>query len=315
MNSSSFDIAGPLGIGAIELGVFGALILFGILIVQTYVYFVHTGSEDLKSLRIMVAIVFLFEVAHTITIIIGIFQWTVVAGDRKTRKMPGIFIITNLLETLVTTVVQSHFAHRVYRFTRNPWLTFSIAPLILLRAAGGIVLSALTFVLDPRTAPGQYFPVQNLIGWLVSATFIAGAVVDALIAAGLCFYVRKWKSPSAGDSLESTVQLCNRIMFWSIQTGLITSAFSIATFLCFQLMPHNYVWIGVLAVLGKVYSNSLLSSLNVRAIHRAHKEKVAQTILLFRSSTLAFNDTEVAVTSNVQVDRGSIHEEHTQAPK
>ncbi|KDR68058.1 hypothetical protein GALMADRAFT_257313 [Galerina marginata CBS 339.88] len=72
-------------------------------------------------------------------------------------------------------------------------------------------------------------------------------------------------SPS---NLKSTTAFLNRLMRWTLQTGLITSMTSVTVIICFQAMS-NMVWFGLYIILAKLYSISLLVSLNAR--HRLGK--------------------------------------------
>ncbi|KAJ6596146.1 hypothetical protein DFH09DRAFT_127888 [Mycena vulgaris] len=260
--ASEFQLESPLGLGVLELGIFATLILFGILIVQVYIYYIC--SSDRALVKTLVAIVFGLEVGHTVATSHSIYHWTVTLANvaQKPGTVSGLSY-GMVFETLITFLVQAYFIHRVYRFSGNGWICALIGTLCLLRFVGGVALSVESFLNLPHEP--DYFSPQIRLGWLLTATFSIGASVDLFVAASLCVYVHRWKS---APTMKTTSQLIHRIMFWSIQTGLVTSLVSVTVIVCLQAMKRNYVWIGIFSILGKLYSNSFLASLNIRSLHR-----------------------------------------------
>ncbi|KAF8142246.1 hypothetical protein K438DRAFT_688879 [Mycena galopus ATCC 62051] len=249
-----FRLDSTLGLGVIELGIFATLVLLGILITQVYVYYLC--NADRTFVKILVAAVLILELCHSGVAIQAIYYWTVTLVDVQDK--PGTILGLSLgmiFETLVTFLVQTYYIDRVYRFSQNGWISAFLFTLCLLRLGGGIAISVGSFM-NLAHEP-DYFSLQHRLGWLITTILTVGASVDVLVATSLCVYVHRWK---AAPTMKTTLELINRIMFWSIRTGLITSLVSVAIVVCFQTMKDNYVWIGIFAVLGKLYSNSLLAS-------------------------------------------------------
>ncbi|KAJ7668948.1 hypothetical protein B0H17DRAFT_217895 [Mycena rosella] len=300
---ASFQLDSSLGLGALELGIFATLVLEGILIVQVYIYYIC--SSDRALVKVLVAVVFVLEVGHTVATAQAIYYWTVTLG-RVTEKPGTVYGVCfgMLFETLITFLVQAYFIHRVYRFSQNAWVGACIATLCLLRCACGLVVSAAGF--QNLSHEPDYFHTRVRLGWLVTVTFAVGAAVDVFVAASLCVYMHRWK---AAPTMKTTSQLINRIMFSSIQTGLITSIVSVAVIICLQAMPDNYVWMGVLAVLGKLYSNSFLASLNIRSLHRnLDSDALRNSFALFSDDSMegierrSPRDVELAGASGPSID-------------
>ncbi|KAJ6555956.1 hypothetical protein B0H19DRAFT_1235348 [Mycena capillaripes] len=274
-----FRLESTLGLGVIELGIFATLVLFGILIVQVYIYYLCSSDRALIKYCV-------FEACHTGVTAQAIYYWTVTLAD--VHDKPGTVSGLSLgmvFETLITFLVQTYYILRVYRFSQNVWISALLFTLCLGRLAGGVGLSVGSFLNLPQEP--DYFSLQNRLGWLVTATFSVGASVDVFVAASLCVYVYRWKTV---PTLKTTSQLINRIMFWSIQTGLITSLISVAVVICFQTMKENYIWIGVFAVLGKLYSNSLLASLNIRSLQRKLDANTLISFALFSDDATGANE-------------------------
>ncbi|KAJ7166199.1 hypothetical protein C8R46DRAFT_1276058 [Mycena filopes] len=296
-NNNHFQLVSASGLGALELGIVCGVFLFGMLVVQVYVYYICNSDRPL--VRLLVAAVFILEAAHTIATAQAIYYWTITLGDvpNKPGTVPGLGL-GMIFEMLLTFLVQTYYIRRVHLFSTNTPLAAVLFTLSLLRLGGGITLAVGSF-LNLSHEP-DYFALQDRLAWLVTTTFSVGAGVDVCVAASLCVYVWRWKREPV---MKTTSQLVNRIVFCSIQTGLITSVVSVTVVVCFQLMKDNYIWMGVFAILGKLYSNSLLASLNIRSLRRKMDPR---TFALFSDDSqidgLVPDDVEFARGSSVETD-------------
>ncbi|KAJ7021008.1 hypothetical protein C8F04DRAFT_275095 [Mycena alexandri] len=287
-----FRLTSTLGLGVLELGIMIGILFFGVLILQVYIYSIC--NSDRALVKLLVAAVFVLEAAHTFSTTQAIYYWTITLGDatNKPGTVPGLSL-GMIFETFITFLVQAYYIHRVHRFSKNTWIAALLFTLCLLRLGGGVTLTVGSFMNLPHEP--DYFALQDRLAWLITATFTIGAGVDVFVAASLCVYVYRWKREPV---MKTTSQLINRIMFWSIQTGLVTSVISVTVVVCFQLMKNNYIWMGVFAILGKLYSNSLLASLNIRSLHRKMDAHTRNSFVLFSDDShmdgLAREDAEFA---------------------
>jgi len=197
---------------------------------------------------------------------------------------------TTALETLITVVVQSFFSYRIYRLSGRFSISIACLSLATLRFMGGVSLCVQSFLDVPKDHNGIMFVVK--FSWLVTSSLACGAAADVLIAISMLYYLRKLASPM---NLNSTTQVINRLVRWSLQTGLITSMTSVVVIVTFQSM-ENMVWFGVYIILAKLYSNSLLVSLNARPILNTGQihEPPVSTLLQFntaRAISVSFRNT------------------------
>jgi len=93
-------------------------------------------------------------------------------------------------------------------------------------------------------------------GWTVAT------LSDFLIAITVCYYLHKFGS---GQSVGSrTEHIINRLILYSINTGLFASLFSIATLILYLRLPNSLAFTALLQVQSKLYPVCLLASLNAR---------------------------------------------------
>jgi hypothetical protein len=76
--------------------------------------------------------------------------------------------------------------------------------------------------------------------------------------------------------------LINRLIVYSVNTGTLTSVFSVAVLVAYNLMPDNLVFIALYFILSKLYANSCLATLNTRRfVHGRGTDREEATIPTF----------------------------------
>ncbi|KAF8879711.1 hypothetical protein BD779DRAFT_1627947 [Infundibulicybe gibba] len=271
--SSNFNIASAGNFGALEIAVFISLALCGIVAAQGYSYYTYCTS-DRPFLKIMVGIILALELSHSITTAHAIYDFTITLEAVAVKPANSYSLSTTVvLETLITAIVQSFFAYRIRALSGNMYICGVCWIFCFLRSLGGIALAVESFLDVPREP--NYFVLQDTFGWLITAALSVGAAVDVLIAVSLCYYLQQLMTPV---TMRRTARIVDRLISWTIQTGLVTSMASVAAAICFQTMKRNEVWLAIYIVLAKLYSNSLLLSLNVRTVNRTLEQAPPTTM-------------------------------------
>ncbi|KAJ7469777.1 hypothetical protein B0H11DRAFT_1194019 [Mycena galericulata] len=261
----AYGVDSPLILGVMEIGVFISLVMFGVVALQGYIYFQNCRS-DRTGLKLLVGLVLFFELCHSVASCHAIYYFTVVlAGVPELEKPANSYSLSlnPVFETLITALVQSFFAYRLRVLSGRRHISLVCWGLAFLRFVGGMALAAEGFLDVPREP--DYFVLQEHYTWLITSALGVGTVLDFLIAVLLCVYIRKLYTPY---NLPKSEELINRLITWTIQTGLITSLTSVAVLITFLTMKYNFVWLALYTSLAKMYSNSLLVSLNSRPRHR-----------------------------------------------
>jgi len=255
MTSISFD--GTLG--ALEIGIIGCAFLFGIVTVQVYIYN-RAYPKDSRFIKLLVAAVWLLELGHTIATSHAVYLEIIkkFGNPALLARMPNSMAISILMEGLVTFLVEGFFTFRIYCMYRTHYFAFFCWFLASLRLVASIAYFIVCFVPPANTELFTVF--EDKWSWLVETLQIMGAVIDVMIAIALCaYYIR-----NNDTTFTSTKKLIDKLLMWAISTGLITSLVSVLSVICFLTMPNNLVWIIMYIWLAKVYSNSLLATLNAR---------------------------------------------------
>ncbi|KAJ7758729.1 hypothetical protein B0H16DRAFT_643027 [Mycena metata] len=263
MSNSTLSFDPSLTIGAYQIGVLVSYILFGIVTAQTYTYFV-TFPEDSSKLKTLVAIVWSCEVAHILCIGHALFVDTISDYghlERLTDAAPKSIDMT-IFAGIVTTCSQSFFTLRIYKLSNQLFLSIILEAVIFLRL---VAVAVVTVAGLRMTSVGSY---EAQWGWLLATTWGVGAGCDLTITGVLVTLLLRRRA----DGRKRTAMLVEKIITWTIETGMLTSACWITMLACFLTRKYTLLWLAVFAVTPGVFSNSLLASLNSRARLRTMNE-------------------------------------------
>lgn len=236
----------------------GGLLAFGLsgcvnmqFIVYCRVYF--RESWRTKSL---VIVIWLLDLSHSALVAVALWDSIIATyGDlSKIDTIPWCIGPAIELTALITFLVQSFFAYRIYKLQKKK-LTVAI-PIVALSLARLIMASITNSEMLKLKSYNTFF---QRFSWIFTFGLILSALVDIMITTFLCYFLRK-NRPSFTD----TMRIIDTLTFWTIQNGSMTSAAAITTLLCWKIMPSNRVFLGLHFVVAKLYANSLLATLNAR---------------------------------------------------
>ncbi|KAF8233024.1 hypothetical protein L208DRAFT_1435884 [Tricholoma matsutake] len=255
----AFETRASVNLGSMEIALAISLMLFGVVVTQGYAYFLAC-KHDRIFLKALALVILTLETAHSVVITHTIYQITVILAGQSNVGPNSYSLSTGVvLETLITALVQSFFAFRIYRLSGTLYISIVCWTLSLLRLVGGLVLAAGSFLDVPRQTKALTY--TNKYGWLITLAVSIGAFVDVLVAASMCYYLKRLSSPVPS---KRTSEMVDCLMIWIIQTGLITSMASVSLVVTFHALRATEIWFAIYTVLAKLYSNSFFVSLNVR---------------------------------------------------
>jgi len=245
-------------IGASLLGVIAASILFGITVVQVYIYY-HNYPKDWRFQKIAVAFLLGLDVLHVVFAILAIYQYLIDEfGDLKAvQYLTWAFKVQVVFNVAIVLVIQALYAWRVWMLGRNfskIWPSF----IVLLVAGGwglGIVLTVK--ILGTRTFDGVH-KMEDVL----QASFIFATTIDFSIAIAICYTLK-----SSQTSFRGTNNMLLRIMRYVLVCGFLTSTCSLTAMITYATMPLNLIFLGIDFLLPHIYINSYLALLNARNGH------------------------------------------------
>ncbi|KAH8995366.1 hypothetical protein EDB92DRAFT_1970630 [Lactarius akahatsu] len=178
-----------------------------------------------------------------------------------------------IMTTFISFIVQMYFCYRIWTLTRNVWLC-SIITVTSIGAAIGSAWGGIVSLVDTKYAVSK--PAIYL--WSTSST-----VADILIATAMTllardhpirflvlstdFFFFQLKRTRAIEGLYSRVVLV-RVVRVTIETNMLTASVAIASVVLYAAFPNDIYYTFTVGIIGKLYSNSLLVSLNNRIYFR-----------------------------------------------
>ncbi|KZP26295.1 hypothetical protein FIBSPDRAFT_928731 [Athelia psychrophila] len=243
-------IAAPFGL--ILIGVFLSLMLLGIVISQVFTYY-QNYERDPLWLKWFVAVMFALDLLSSVLAIAWMYQLLIDNWGQIAAFTQGDWLLAAdpMLAGIVACMAQCFFAWRIYVLTSSRWLTAIIACCAVVTACGGIGTGIAVLWVKKYTLFLTFKQITVL--WLVSAA--VGAIG---ITISLTYHLRRRKG-----SFEATDKVLDRIIQLTIQNGFFTAIVAITDVCMYLAVPLPY-HMALSFLMPKLYSNTILSSLNAR---------------------------------------------------
>ncbi|KAJ7864747.1 hypothetical protein B0H14DRAFT_428376 [Mycena olivaceomarginata] len=271
-----------LTIGAVEIGVLVSYTLFGVTTVQAYIYY-GRFPDDPSELKALVALVWLCLLTQVIAIGHILYTFTITYFGQVLEifeTAPKSLSVGVFSGGIMAAAVQGFFAYRIYAFTKKLYIPIFSWSLSFVRFLGSVTIFATTL----RMTSFPTYAAQW--GWLLTSVWCISAANDLTITTSLVTNLIIQRSRIH----KRTVPLIDKLIMWTIETGMVTSLTALAVMICFFTMPHNFIWFCLFISLPGLFSNSLLASLNSRTTLRAMNNLNSSVPI---STTLNFGGTEL----------------------
>ncbi|KAF8798622.1 hypothetical protein BYT27DRAFT_6897122 [Phlegmacium glaucopus] len=248
--------------GAAFIGMVIAAILYGASCTQTLYYF--KNQTDSWFTKLTVIAVMVLDTLNQVSVTHVAYTYTVTYWGNAEPPLVVWSLGTAVVCTGMTAfVVQSFLTMRIWRLRgRNIYLTSSSMVLV--------VGSFSSFILYTVKGAGlKDLPSLARIKHEAIATNVLAAAIDLIIAATLCTLLHLSRT---GFRQSNTI--INKLIIFSVNTGLITSLCALASMISILVAGNTFIYVAFFVCLGRLYTNSLLSTLNLREVMRcgSHSE-------------------------------------------
>ncbi|KAI0045352.1 hypothetical protein FA95DRAFT_129767 [Auriscalpium vulgare] len=257
--------------------------LYGVLTAQVYSYN-YNFAEDKKKFKVLVYGLFVIETAQTAMTGADAFYWYA-AGFGDLARLQDTYIAsldTPFIGSFTSLIVQLFYAYRIWVIKPSLlWLSGIVGVISVTQSVGGMIDGIvghrihLAQVHSPLTTPSTYI-------WLLGE-----AIADLMIAASMIWLYATTRHTYSNRILAKIMRMC-------IETNFASATVAVIAFSLYVALPHTAYIITPTAVLGKIYSNTLLVSLNSR--------------IMLRDSA---NGTRIYVHSETVVQRSQAESDHT----
>ncbi|KAL1950531.1 hypothetical protein VTO73DRAFT_5655 [Trametes versicolor] len=247
----------PDSFGVLLLSTIIVSALYGITVLQT-LYYYERFPKDPWRLKTAVAVIWVLD---TVTIVLDahmVYYYLIDNYNNPTALLSQVWSgqVELLFTYIVVLMVQIFFVLRIYQLRPKAWYIPLLMGILAFVSFGLIV--AIVAREFKHTAWNDVQTPQVLNVRI--ANWVFGMVVDISITAVLCWYLASEKTYIR----RRTHRMLNRIILFSVHRGAIAAALQVLTLLTKFIWPHTLVWLAFHNALSKVYSNSMLATLNSR---------------------------------------------------
>jgi hypothetical protein len=266
-------------VGSSLVGALISAILYGLTSLQTYLYFLYY-PKDTFGTKALVTTIWVLDTVHTAFMSICVYHYLVSNYFNPIALASGHWslFVSVALNVVVACIVQTFFVIRIFRLCgpKSRWIVTAILSLtVLAHFAFGIETVVYLFI--------KKFLVKLPEISLIAATpFAIFAVLsDILIAGSLCYLLH-----GSRTGFKRTDTMVSTLIIYAINRCLLTSVVAVVEVIVFSALPHSLWYLAIDFVIGKLYANSLLATLNCRVAIRNAKGSTFNSVHL---SGLEFN--------------------------
>ncbi|PIL32221.1 hypothetical protein GSI_05466 [Ganoderma sinense ZZ0214-1] len=256
--------------GAVLIGTFIGLLLYGITLHQSYRYF-RMYPADLPILKCLVSFVLVLETVSSALSMHVCYRYLVTNYFHPQALMGGEWSLNlfPLLSGVIMVATQSFFIRRVWILGRQYryFLAIAVSHVVVSPGLHSDALQvALCFVemgfFIAATVEAFVIPTfkeYERATWLVSTGSTMAVSSDILITAMLITALRRSRT-----GIKRTDSMLDVMIMYSINTGLLTGIANLGSLLFAFIQPGTLIWAGVGIPGVKMYANTLMAALNSR---------------------------------------------------
>ncbi|KAF7294606.1 hypothetical protein MIND_00997200 [Mycena indigotica] len=231
-------------------------LLFGVLLVQIYIYYV-AFPKDPRWAKLGVAAIILLELLETITDsreMVNTFglRW----GDMEELDIVGMaWFGVPIIGPLIASIGQGVFAWRIYLISQSIYLP------VLISLTSAVQLAAGFWTGINISKAGRFSLLQDRNVIPTSLWLASTSLCDLLIMFGMVYYLIRTREREF-SRISSAI---SRILFLTVETGAICTAVVLADLYLFLAFKGTNLHLALCIELSKIYSNSILLIFNSRA--------------------------------------------------
>ncbi|KAJ7176703.1 hypothetical protein C8R46DRAFT_42846 [Mycena filopes] len=229
--------------------------LYGVGILQFWSYIRKYHSKDRLTLKILVITVFVCDTFHEALLCHAVYKYSV-SSISDPSILPSVvksLVIELFFSFAIATLVQQFYCWRILKIGNSRVLA-GIVSLVCL------VSTLCTLVYAIKALRLATF--EDIIS--LKPISIAGntlyAVADVTISTVLIILLHSAKT----TGYKRTTDLLNRLMVFTFNTGLPTSVSALLSAISVAALSNTFLYIFFFLLLGRLYTNSLLVTLNCR---------------------------------------------------
>ncbi|EJF64748.1 hypothetical protein BD309DRAFT_945506 [Dichomitus squalens] len=257
-----------LTLGVILVGLIVTAGLLGVTTAQSGSYFVHF-PQDRRALKILVIAVWLLDVTH-----LGLYLSTMYTYLVKKeglhfgqKPLPWTANAQLLVNACGISLIQSFYASRIWQLSRMRLLLVIMGLFIATTWLLSFVLFVKTITTNTVAEYVHLEPYDITMSAMTAST-------DVLLCGALVVLLTMFRKDTQGAD-----RLINRLLIFTVNTGLLTSVHAIMSVIMVVSLPQTSLFVMFYYIGTRLYSVSLLATLNARIELRMQAERMGDRSL------------------------------------
>ncbi|TEB27716.1 hypothetical protein FA13DRAFT_1816180 [Coprinellus micaceus] len=260
---------------------FGSLVSFflaGSAFVQAVYFFQKTRVSRRHAYEItLVSVVSFLELASIVVATLGGYYILCIAVPRGdlSFQAPSVSPATVVFNTLITVIVQGHFALRIRLFSQGSLagkvIVLLIAVLILMELGSSVGLTYVVIAVN-RELWRITHAADHSRALLVF--FISTALADIVISAALVYTYMQFRKNTERQRSKGWL---NGLIVHTIENGAVTSIGAVLHFAFYIGMPNSLMHLALAYAKSRLYSNVLFASINANQRLRREARTESET--------------------------------------
>ncbi|KAJ7476994.1 hypothetical protein B0H11DRAFT_2031525 [Mycena galericulata] len=249
--------------GLLFISIAVTAMLYGAGILQFWMYIRKYHSQDPLVVKILVVAVLVCDTVQQLLLCHAVYKYLVssITDPLILASVVDTLMIELFFSCAIATMVQQFYCWRIYKIGKSVALAAAVSLVSWTSCATLLVYSVkavkLTLLAD----------VINLKTLSIVANSLS-AVADVTISVVLVILLH-----SAKTGFKRSTDLINRLMVFTFNTGLPTSICALLATICIAAFPDTFLYIFFFLLLGRLYTNSLLVTLNSRQYIKSASDK------------------------------------------
>ncbi|KAJ8584412.1 hypothetical protein M405DRAFT_466393 [Rhizopogon salebrosus TDB-379] len=258
MSSSAQDLPLDLNLGntfgALFIVVILAAVLFGVTNVQAFIYFQTHNDTGMTVYKWVVIWLWILDALHLALVIHCVYHYLVscYANISALTEIVWSFKLQVITDAFIVNGVLILYACRI-------WIVSKGRSRVLPAIVGIIIVLGFGLTIPVMWATYQCHTFTDLAGneWTTYLCFSMFFFDDVVIASSLCYILA-----TSRTGFSSVDSFLTKLMAYIINTGCLTSIFSIVSLITTAVMPKNFVSFGIHILIVKLYVSSYIALLN-----------------------------------------------------
>ncbi|KAG1879067.1 hypothetical protein F4604DRAFT_551382 [Suillus subluteus] len=251
--------------GALFIGVVLAAVLFGVTIVQVFIYFQTHSGTGITFYKIVVILLWILDALHLALIVHCVYFYLVINYANISALTEVVWSSKLQQVVAILSIVVGHllYVHRIWTVSKGRSKVLPITVGIAVVLVSGLAIAVIWCIYQEIHAASDMVKTE----WITYVYLGTVAFVDVLIASSLCYLLATSRTGFSKMDLFVT-----KLMIYIISTGCLTSMCSMTVIILCAVMPNNYLFQAVDFLLIKLYVNSYLALLNARHYGQPHAD-------------------------------------------